>query len=41
MPRYTIAAGTKLDEALTDFQTNVRVSYNNRATDYLAEFYPG
>ena len=42
MPRYTIAAGTKLDEALTDFfQTNVKVSYNNRATDFLAEFYPG
>ncbi|MBV8232010.1 MAG: c-type cytochrome, partial [Planctomycetaceae bacterium] len=41
MPRYTIAAGTKLDEALTDFQTNVKVAYNNRATDFLAEFYPG
>ena len=40
MPKYTIAAGTKLDEALTDFQTNVQVSYNNRATDFLGEFYP-
>jgi mono/diheme cytochrome c family protein len=40
MPRYTIAAGTRLEEALTDLDTNVRVSYNNRASDYLKEFYP-
>ena len=40
MPKYTIAAGTRLEEALTDFQTNVKVSYKNRATDYLAEFSP-
>ena len=40
MPRYKIAAGAKLEEALPSFDTNVRVSYNNRATDYLSEFYP-
>src|SRR5206468_2352745 len=40
MPKYTILAGTKLDEALTDFATNVRVAYANRANDYLKELYP-
>jgi hypothetical protein len=40
MPRYTIAAGAKLEEALPSFETNVRVSYNSRATDYLQEFNP-
>jgi cbb3-type cytochrome oxidase cytochrome c subunit len=40
MPRYTIAAGSRLEEALPSFETNVRVSYNNRASDYLQEFYP-
>jgi cbb3-type cytochrome oxidase cytochrome c subunit/peptidoglycan hydrolase CwlO-like protein len=41
MPQYTVAAGTKLEEAFTDLATNVRVAYNSRATDYLKEFYPG
>jgi mono/diheme cytochrome c family protein len=40
MPKYTIPAGANLAEALTDLETNVRVSYNNRASDYLEEFYP-
>ena len=28
-------------EAFTDFKANLRSSYTNRGTDYLAEFYPG
>ncbi len=40
MPKYTVAAGAKLDEAMTDLATNVRVSYNARNADYLAELYP-
>ena len=40
MPKYTIAAGVKLEDALTDFDTNVKVAYNNRANDYLKELYP-
>lgn len=39
MPRYTIEAA-KLDEAIPDLKTNVRVAYNNRANDYLSRFYP-
>src|ERR1700730_6925064 len=35
MPKYTIAEGTKLEEALTDFDTNVKVAYGNRANDYV------
>jgi cbb3-type cytochrome oxidase cytochrome c subunit len=41
MPKYTVAAGIPLNEAFTDFKTNLRASYSNRATDYLKEFYPG
>ncbi len=41
MPTYAIAPGTKLEEALTDLATNVRVAYNGRANDYLPELYPG
>jgi hypothetical protein len=41
MPKYTVAAGTKLSEAFTDLKTNLRASYGNRATDYTKEFYPG
>ncbi len=41
MPKYTVSAGTKFEDAFTDFATNVRVSYNNRSTDYLAQFTPG
>jgi hypothetical protein len=40
MPKYTIAAGTKLEEVLADFATNVRVAYANRSNDYLRELYP-
>jgi mono/diheme cytochrome c family protein len=41
MPRYSIAPGAKLEEAMTNFATNVRVAYNARANDYLEQFYPG
>ncbi len=34
MPKYTIAAGTKLSDALPDLETNVTVSYGARASDY-------
>ncbi|HEV3164487.1 MAG TPA: c-type cytochrome [Isosphaeraceae bacterium] len=40
MPKYTIAADTKLEDAMPDFTTNVSVSYGNRANDFL-ELYPG
>jgi mono/diheme cytochrome c family protein len=40
MPKYTIAAGAKLEEALTDFETNVKVAYNNRANDFTKQLYP-
>jgi cytochrome c2 len=40
MPKYTIAAGTKVDDAMPDFATTLNVSYQNRANDYL-ELYPG
>jgi len=41
MPSYTLAAGTHLNDAFTNFKTNLRSSYTNRATDYTKEFYPG
>jgi cbb3-type cytochrome oxidase cytochrome c subunit len=41
MPKYTIPAGVKVAEAFTNFPANVRTSYGNRASDYLAELYPG
>ncbi len=48
MPRYTIAADANLDRVFkssdpsdaSPFKTNVNLSYENRAKDYLA-FYPG
>jgi cbb3-type cytochrome oxidase cytochrome c subunit len=40
MPRYTIPAGVRVAEALTDFKTNLRSSYTARNTDYLTELYP-
>ena len=40
-PSTRSPTGTKVAEAFTDFKTNVRASYNNRANDYLAELYPG
>ena len=36
MPRYTIPAATKVADALPDFETNVQVSYGDRAKDYLS-----
>jgi cbb3-type cytochrome oxidase cytochrome c subunit len=41
MPKFEIPEGTKVAEAFTNFTTNLRSSYNNRAGDYLAELYPG
>ena len=40
MPKYTVAAGTKLAEAFTDFKTNLRSPTPAGSTDYLKEFYP-
>ena len=40
MPRYTIAAGTKFDEALIEFGTKVNVAGTARESDYLNELYP-
>ena len=40
MPKFTIPEGVKVAEAFTDFKTNLRASYTNRANDYLAELYP-
>ncbi len=40
MPKYTILAGTKLEDSLKEFDTNVRVAYANRSNDYLKELYP-
>src|SRR5262249_30034317 len=41
MPRYTIEPGMKIEDAMTDLATNVRVAYNSRSNDYLDLFYPG
>lgn len=41
MPSYTLDAGTHLNDAFTNFKTNLRSSYTNRATDYTKEFSPG
>jgi cbb3-type cytochrome oxidase cytochrome c subunit len=41
MPTFTIPEGVKVAEAFTDFRSNLRTSYGNRANDYLAELYPG
>jgi mono/diheme cytochrome c family protein len=40
MPKFTIPSGVKVAEAFTDFKSNVRTSYSNRASDYLSELYP-
>jgi len=40
MPRYTVEAGTPLDEAFPGLLTSIRSSYKSRGTDYLKEFYP-
>jgi cbb3-type cytochrome oxidase cytochrome c subunit len=40
MPKFSIPQGTNVAEAFSDFKGNVRSSYAQRATDYLAELYP-
>jgi len=40
MPQFTIPAGARVADAFTDFKTNLRSSYQARASDYLAELYP-
>ena len=40
MPKFSLAKGTKFDDVFSDFATNVKVSYNGRASDYLSEFTP-
>ena len=40
MPKYTVADGSKLDDAMSAFYTNVKVSYADRSKDYLKQFYP-
>jgi len=41
MPGFEIPEGTKVVEAFTDFKSNLRSSYTQRANDFLAELYPG
>ena len=36
MPKYNLAAGTKMMDALPNFLNNVAASYTNRSKDYLA-----
>jgi cbb3-type cytochrome oxidase cytochrome c subunit len=40
MPKFEISQGTRVAEAFSDFKGNVRASYTQRTTDYLAELYP-
>ncbi len=42
MPKFTIAAGTKVADAMPEFDTNVNASYGpqGRGGDFLAELYP-
>jgi cbb3-type cytochrome oxidase cytochrome c subunit len=40
MPKFTIPQGVKVAEAFTDFNSNLRTSYGNRANDFV-ELYPG
>ena len=41
MPKFEISDGMKVADAFTDFKTNLRTSYNNRANDHLGELYQG
>lgn len=41
MPEFEIAKGTKTEEALTNFQANLRTSYTARGTDFLPHHFPG
>lgn len=40
MPKFTSAAGAKLDEVMPGFETMVKSSYSGRANDYLKDLYP-
>ena len=40
MPKFTVPEGAKVAEVFTDFKSNLRTSYSNRATDFV-ELYPG
>ena len=40
MPKFTIAKGTKVAEAMPDFKGNLSSSYKSRNSDYLAELDP-
>jgi cbb3-type cytochrome oxidase cytochrome c subunit/peptidoglycan hydrolase CwlO-like protein len=40
MPKFKVPGGIKVADVFTDFKTNLRSSYQARATDYL-ELYPG
>jgi cbb3-type cytochrome oxidase cytochrome c subunit len=40
MPKFTLKPGEKLEEAMPGFENMVKASYNARANDFLAEFYP-
>ncbi len=40
MPKFKIAKGTKVAEAMPDFKGNLMSSYKSRANDYLAELDP-
>jgi mono/diheme cytochrome c family protein len=43
MPQFTVAAGTKIDDAMPELEKNVKVSYSGpsgRPIDYLKELYP-
>ncbi len=40
MPKYTVEAGTPLNDAFIGLTTSLRSSYKSRGTDYLKEFYP-
>jgi len=41
MPEFEIPRGTKIEEALVNFQGNLRTSYNARNTDFLPDHFPG
>ncbi|MGP0063753.1 MAG: c-type cytochrome [Isosphaeraceae bacterium] len=40
MPKYSMPEGMKVADVFTDFKSNLRTSYSNRANDFL-ELYPG
>jgi len=40
MPKFTIPEGVKVTDALVDFATSVRSSYNARSNDFLEQLFP-